>query len=319
VDPAEQRIVVGVDGSEGSRSALAWALAEAARRGANVEVVSAFPVDFYWTDPYLADRNRIDSVRADTEALAHALVAEVRADPEVTAARGIDAVDVMITACSGAAAAHLVQCSDDAALLVVGSRGRGAVRSTMAGSVALHCAAHARCPVVVVHPWTVPVTEPARVVVGLDDSDHARAAVAGAAAEAASLGARVDAVVAYDEPDTWSSLYTVATPPTSGTREHVLERGEAIVAEVLGPEPLLRDSVRIVAVEGHPAPVLAHEAEGARLLVMGSRSRNELEGLALGSAALRLVMHAPCPLLVVHPPKADAAPARSAAAASAAG
>jgi len=130
VDPAEQRIVVGVDGSEGSRSALAWALAEAARRGTNVEVVSAFPVDFYWTDPYLADRNRIDSVRADTEALAHALVAEVRADPEVTAARGIDAVDVMITACSGAAAAHLVQCSDDAALLVVGlgSTDRGAVR-----------------------------------------------------------------------------------------------------------------------------------------------------------------------------------------------
>jgi nucleotide-binding universal stress UspA family protein len=54
--------------------------------------------------------------------------------------------------------------------------------------------------------------------------------------------------------------------------------------------------------EGHPAHVLLEEAEGAHLLVVGSRSRNELEGVVLGSVALRCVMHAPCPVMVVHQP-----------------
>ena len=49
------RVVVGVDGSPGASAALVWALAEAARSGADVEVVSAFPVDDYWTYPLLAD------------------------------------------------------------------------------------------------------------------------------------------------------------------------------------------------------------------------------------------------------------------------
>lgn len=42
-----QRIVVGVDGSAGSRAALAWAMVAAAQRSAELEVLSAFPVDFY--------------------------------------------------------------------------------------------------------------------------------------------------------------------------------------------------------------------------------------------------------------------------------
>ena len=75
------RVVVGVDGSPGSRAALAWAFTAAARRGAPLEVVATFPVDFYWADPYLLDPARIDEVRADTERLATALVEEVRADP----------------------------------------------------------------------------------------------------------------------------------------------------------------------------------------------------------------------------------------------
>ncbi|HJX43135.1 MAG TPA: universal stress protein, partial [Geodermatophilus sp.] len=45
------RVVVGVDGSPGARAALGWALAVAAGTGAPLEVVSAYPVDFYWMDP----------------------------------------------------------------------------------------------------------------------------------------------------------------------------------------------------------------------------------------------------------------------------
>jgi nucleotide-binding universal stress UspA family protein len=292
----EQRIVVGVDGSAGARLALSWGLAEAVRRGADVEVLAAFPVDFYWTDAYLVDRNQIDDLRADTETRARALVDELRS--QVVGAGDL-AVDVVV--CAGAPAAHLVHQAEDADLLVVGSRGRGAVRSSMAGSVALHCAAHARCPVVVVHPTSAGAAEPGHVVVGLDDSDHARAALTAAVAEAAALGAEVEAVLAYEPPNYWSDLYAVVAPSVGETAEHAQRRGEAIVGEVLGAEPAT--AVRVVAVEGHPAQVLMHRAEGARLLVLGSRSRNQLEGVVLGSVALHAVMHAPCPVLVVHPPR----------------
>ncbi|MGY1808308.1 universal stress protein [Blastococcus sp. SYSU D00669] len=295
MDAASQRIVVGIDGSAGARAALAWALAEAARRGAGLEVVSAFPVDFYWADPYLLDTARIDEIRADTEARARAAVEEVRT--EVGTA---DDVDVQVVVVAGAPSAHLVQRSEGADLLVVGSRGRGAVRSAVAGSVALHCSAHARCPVVVVHAAAADPAEPPRVVVGLDASDHARAALLTAVAQAEPLGARVDAVLAYEAPNYWSDLYAVMAPPPGESREHAQERGEAVVRDLVGQEALDRGAVRVVVVEGHPGPVLVGEATGARLLVVGSRSRNQLQGVVLGSAALHCVMHAPCPVMVVH-------------------
>ena len=290
-----QRIVVGVDGSTGARAALAWALTEAARRGAELEVVTAFPVDFYWADPFLLDTGRIDAIRSDTEARARAAVEAVRAE----LAPAVEDVGVAVLVVAGAPAAHLVQRSQGAALLVVGSRGRGGLRSTVAGSVALHCSAHAGCPVVVVHPAAPAAGEPARVVIGLDDSDAARAALLAAVAQAASTGAAVDAVLVHEAPDHWSDVYAGMTPPLGETAEQALERGERIVAETL-PEATDRDVVRLRAVEGHPGPVLVREAEGARLLVVGSRSRNELQGLALGSAALHCVMHAPCPVMVVR-------------------
>jgi nucleotide-binding universal stress UspA family protein len=298
VDATRQRIVVGIDGSTGARVALAWALTEAARRGAGLEVVAAFPVDFYWADPYLLDAGRIDAIRSDTGARARSLVDEVRV--EVDSATGPADVDVQVLVVAGAAAAHLVQRSEGAALLVVGSRGRGGLRSTVAGSVALHCSAHARCPVVVVHPAAPPTGAPARVVVGVDDSEHARDALRTAVAQAEPLGARVDAVLAYEAPNYWSDLYAIMAPPLGQTREEATRRGEEIVAEVLGHEPISRGSVQVAAVEGHPGRVLVEEAEGAHLLVVGSRGRNQLEGVVLGSVALHCVMHAPCPVLVVR-------------------
>lgn len=302
-----QRIVVGVDGSDGARTALKWALTEAVHRGADVEVVTAFAFDFYWLDPYLMDRRRIDDIRSETDTRARAMVEEAQRDLDLARLPGGAAVGIRILVVGGAPTAHLVQRSEGAALLVVGSRGRGVVRSTVAGSVALHCSAHAKCPVVVVHPTTAPAEERPRVVVGLDDTEPARDALTSAVAEAASLGATVDAVVAYQEPNYWIDLYAIVTPPLGETKLHARERGESIVAEVVGAEAVDKGIVRVVAVEGSPGAVLVDQAEGARLLVVGSRSRNQLEGVLLGSVALHCVMHAPCPVLVVRA-TADRAP-----------
>lgn len=303
------RLVVGIDGSPGSRGALVWAMEHAAATGATVEALAAFAVDVYWTDVYLADPRRVEAIRADTRARAAAMVEEART-ARLETGRPVPEVEVVVV--PGPAPQHLVHRSRGADLLVVGSRGRGGLASTLLGSVALHCSAHARCPVVVVHP-TEPDTEP-RVVVGLDDSPMSRAALKRAADEAILLGARLDVVVAFQPYDSWSELYAVMFPPWGETREHAENRARHIVAEVLDGEAHGL-TIRVTAEEGGPGDVLVRSAAGARLLVVGSLSRSRLEGMVLGSTALHCVVHAPCPVMVVHPQ----GPRESAAASTAAG
>jgi nucleotide-binding universal stress UspA family protein len=312
----KQRIVVGVDGSDSARAALAWALGEAARRGAEVHVLSAVPVDFYWDDRYLRADGGEDRVLADTESRARALIEDVRRDPAVASVAGSSGVPVDVDVIAGSPAEFLIDRAERADLLVVGSRGRGAVRSTILGSVALHCVTHAPCPVVVVHPSRTAIARTGTVVVGLDDSEMSRAALRAAVAEAARMGAEVQAVVAYRRPDLWSELYTLSAPPRGETHEHALRGGERIVAEVLGdPAGGSGPRVRVVALEGPAGPVLARQAEDAALLVVGSRSRSTLRGLVLGSVALDCVVHVRGPVMVVHPESARQEPAVASAAA----
>jgi len=287
-------VVVGVDGSPGARAALVWAWTAAARRGAPLRAIAAFPVDDYWTDALLMDEGRVDTLRTATAARVTALVAEVRA------AAGVD-VEVDVTVVAGAPAEHLVRSTEDAGLLVVGSRGRGGVRSTLLGSVALHCATSAACPVVVVHPGpdtpSLPpgarTTSP-RVVVGLDDSDAAQAALAHAVHVAGELDADVEAVVAVQPPVYWSEVDVIA--PLADVQEVALARARDQVAQVPAGS-----RVSVLAADGPAGAVLVERSAGAALLVVGSRSRSRLPGMLLGSVALHCVVHARCPVMVVHP------------------
>ncbi|MGY2002621.1 universal stress protein [Blastococcus sp. SYSU DS1024] len=308
------RIVVGVDGSPGARLALAWALAEAARRGAELLVLSSFPVEAIWLDPGYVDPRRVEAIREDTEDRARGLVEEVLGDPDVSAVAGTADVPVRVVAVPGPAAPNLVEHATRAELLVVGSRGRGGIRSTVLGSVALHCATHAACPVVVVHAAAGSAPEGAtapRVVVGLDDSPHAEAVLVTAVAAAARRGARVEAVLAYEEPNPWSEMYAVMTRAPGQSRARALEFARGVVAEALGEG---QSAVDVTVLEGPAGEMLARRAAGADLLVVGSRSRNTLTGMVLGSVALHCVIHAPCPVLVVRPGAAPA-PRRTQAAA----
>ncbi|GAB3323612.1 universal stress protein [Geodermatophilus aquaeductus] len=297
---AGERIVVGVDGSPGGRAALVWALAAGARAGAEVEVVSAVPVN-PWSPLDVIDTSRAEHVRADTEARLRASVAEATSDPAVRAVARDGTHPVVVTVVSGSPAEALVARAEGAGLLVVGSRGRGAVRSALLGSVALHCAAHAPCPVVVVHPGAESGT---RVVVGVDDSPVAHAALTEAVRHARRLGAAVEAVLVCQPVTYWSDA-TVPAPPVGETLEAARGRAERIVAAVLGPGP--HPDVEATVETGAPGDVLVRRAAGAALLVVGSRSRSRLTGLALGSVALHCVVHASCPVLVVRHGRAHAA------------
>lgn len=137
-----RRIVVGVDGSAGSKAAYAFALAEARLRGAGVDAVMA------WHFPAMAAEG---GVPADFDPEGWARTALDSALDEIPAG------DVPVTrrVVEGHPAGVLIHESADvdADLLVVGTRGHGGFAGVLLGSVSQHCVAHASCPVVVVpHP-----------------------------------------------------------------------------------------------------------------------------------------------------------------------
>lgn len=138
-------IVVGIDGSEGSKAALAWAIEEARLRQAPLTALTA------WSIPPIAvayglassiDEEFLESVRTAASGLLDDVLAGF--DQEV------EGIDLHTVVAEGRAVEVLVEASGDAELLVVGSRGLGGFKELLLGSVSHQCAQHARCPVVIV-------------------------------------------------------------------------------------------------------------------------------------------------------------------------
>jgi len=129
------RIVVGVDGSDDSRRALAWAAREAEVRGADLDIVHSYMfrtvIEDKTPEPFCKDR----AVLEEAMARAAELAPTVHAGGTLTEPPAREA---------------LVAASEGADLLVVGPRGLGGVGQLMMGSVSSYCVHHAHCPVVVV-------------------------------------------------------------------------------------------------------------------------------------------------------------------------
>lgn len=135
-------IVVGIDSSEASTRALAWAVDEGRLRGATVEAVHVWQLPVFVSSPFGA----VPFETGDLEASA-------RAEFD----RTVDAVDatglpepIMRTFVTGTPSNALVEAAAGAALLVVGSRGRGGFAGLLLGSVSQQVTHHAPCPVVVI-------------------------------------------------------------------------------------------------------------------------------------------------------------------------
>lgn len=139
-----KRIVVGVDGSDGSARALRWAVEEARRWDATVEAIHT------WSPPYAG-------VGVESGwAIADPVLAEAAT---TLLDEAVDAVDtsglgqpVVRTVRCGHPAATLLEAGEDADLLVVGSRGLGGFGRLLLGSTSTQVVHHAPCPVVVVPP-----------------------------------------------------------------------------------------------------------------------------------------------------------------------
>ena len=137
-------IVVGVDGSQHSIEALAWALDEARLRGTNVLALHA------WTLP--APPPAIGFYTPELHDPAPFQEGAERQLEQAVSAVDTEGVTLEHRAVQGTPADVLIRAAEDAELLVVGSRGHGGFASLVLGSVSQQCVQHASCPVVVVPP-----------------------------------------------------------------------------------------------------------------------------------------------------------------------
>lgn len=131
------RIVVGVDGSPGSKTALRWAMTQARLSGATVEAVAT------WQDGVMPVMVDDVGIRAITAKVLDDTITEVSGQLD-------QPVEVLTRVGQGHPARVLLDAAAGAQLMVVGSRGHGRLVGTLLGPVSRHCVQHAPCPVVVV-------------------------------------------------------------------------------------------------------------------------------------------------------------------------
>lgn len=162
-----------------------------------------------------------------------------------------------------------------------------------------------------------PTTEQPRggtVVVGVDGSPASRAALAWAARDVAANGGALRAVTAWEiSPGGYAYLtpYPVMAWPSRTFEREADDVLHQTIRDVLGPKPPV--AVQAVVREGRPGKVLVEQAAGADLLVVGNREHRALTGMVIGSVSEYCIIHARCPVVVVH------AGAESASAASTTG
>ena len=140
-----------------------------------------------------------------------------------------------------------------------------------------------------------------KIVVGVDGSAGARAALEFAAGEAALHDARLRVVCAWEIPP---ALYAGGFGPglDPETVDAVQVGAERIVSEAVGAAKELQPTVECEgsAVHGRPAEVLLQEARGSDLMVVSNRGHGGFASLLLGSVSHQVVRHAPCPVTVVR-------------------
>lgn len=286
-------VVVGVDGSESALDAVRWAAREARRRGVGLRLVHVYEVPTGYPTGFV-----------DPEVLSVALAGQgqswleqARQVAEETVP-GLDAEKVEIMA--GAVPA-LVTESRHAAVLVLGTRGLGGFSGLLIGSTAVALAIHAHCPVVVARG----AGEDGPVVVGVDGTPTGEAAIAFAFAEASRRGTDLVAV------HTWTDLVMEAALAGSAAAldfAPLEAQAEELLAERLAgwQEKYPDVSVTRHVSRERAVTALLRYAEGAQLVVVGSRGRGGFRGLLLGSTSQHLLHHAPCPVAVVRTGDPDA-------------
>ncbi|WBO68206.1 universal stress protein [Streptomyces camelliae] len=281
-------ITAGVDGSQESLAALAWAGREAVRRGLPLRVVHAWR---YAEQLATADRGTQRGWASD--AVTEAVRAVAERHPQL-----VTTVDVV----EGEPVHALVRAAADAEMLVLGSRGHGPVVGFLLGSVGQQVIAGTARPVVLVRAEDRPAAEAAGrdVVVGQHgDSEDSAAVLRFAFETAAARGAGVRAVRAWTLPPVfaYSPGSLKLLDDAGGLEPYEKEALSAALAPWRERFPGVPVTEHVEM--GSAGQVLLSAAARAQLLVVGRRAHRSAVGARIGSVAHGVLHHAECPVAVV--------------------
>lgn len=283
-----ERIVVGVDASDQARAAAVWAAHEAALRGLGLTLVHSVL-------PPTAASSFGPGLPVGIDVMDD-LTARARAELDSIAST-LPATDVQTHVEIGSPSGALLEASEQAEIVVMGSRGHGGFAGLLLGSVGAQVAAHAECPVVIVRGEVD--AGASRVVVGIDGSPASESALAFAFDTASRHGWSLTAVHAWDVPA--YDLLVVPNAPVPVPLSDVADDEIRLAAEALaGFETDYPDvEVEQRLVRGAPVGALLEAAQGAALIVVGTRGHGQMVGALLGSVSNGILHKAKIPVAVV--------------------
>ena len=289
------KIIVGADGSEPSFQALRWAVYEARRHHAEVQVVSCYVV------PGFAgfDGTAIYPSSVDVETLKETAAEVVRRAADFAAE--ID--PALLVDGSTPMSSPVVGITDVAMLgdeIVVGATGHSGLVAGLLGSVAAGVTHRAHVPVVVV-PAKSSVEfgdSMKKVVVGVDGSPESLLALDWAYGAARLSGAELTVVHSwlYPYPVSDASPREVRMPMEVDAANELQSSLDTLGSRLTDGSVVIHRELR----EDSAVDALLKEGDGADLVVVGSRGRGGFRARLLGSISRTLVQHASCPVAVIR-------------------
>ncbi|GGT14859.1 universal stress protein [Streptomyces purpureus] len=284
-------VTAGVDTSEESLAAAEWAADEAARRGLPLRLVHVWD----WQPQLFGVPATAESHQQDADRVLRRAVERVR-----QARPGFEPETVRL---EGAPAEVLAREAERAEVLVLGSRGLGAIAGFLVGSVSLATLARAERPVVLVRAPGDVEAVPARgrggdVVLGLDVADVSEEVVTYAFEAAARQGGALRVVHGVLPPPV---LGDFSAADDAAVRTELLSAARLTLTQVLAPwrEKYPGTTVGETVEVGSSTRMLLDASAGASLLVVGRRIPRTALGTRIGSVTHAVLHHSPVPVAVV--------------------
>lgn len=295
-------IVAGVDGSASSTRAVTWAVDQAvAEDRPLVLALGMGPPESHWMgqSPALDHRVVLAARREEARRVMDAARAQVAGRaPDLVVHEALRAQDPREL---------LLGLASDAALLVLGSHGRGPVTSLLLGSVSVAVTKHATCPVVVVRPRHAEQGG-GGILVGTDGTERSRHTLEFAHRQASLRGLPLTVMHCYW--DARSAVHAARARRADVVAAPGVEEVRLLVAESLAQlaDRFPEVDVRVEVVHGWADDCLIDASRTRDLVVVGTHRRRPLGTLVYGSVAFSVLEHASCVVAVVPDPAGDQRP-----------
>jgi nucleotide-binding universal stress UspA family protein len=289
MDTKAGTIVVGVDDSESSNSALAWAVEQAVLEHRDLTLVHTIDAvtPAYMDTAFVSPREAVRALRdAGNRVLTRARSEVARTAPDLEVHELFRLADPRDA---------LIGLSHDAALLVLGSRGMGKLPRLLLGSVGVAVVRHAACPVVIHRPGNPGIVRNG-IVVGADASEDSLAVLEFAYREASLRNLPLTVLHCL-----WGAQVAIGAAPSAAEPTFDLETERMLLSESLAglSEKYPEVAVHTEMARGLPQDALVRKGERMNLVVVGAHQTGRISRMLFGTVAISVVEHATCPVAVV--------------------